>query len=211
MAKKTIRFKGVEKVIKNIQETFKDVKQSKQLQRDMGNLIVKRIQTQARRGKPMRGVGRSDGEFPDLSEFSIAARELLSFFNNFHPAFRKNRLKSNVTMTGNLVDAVSWKVKNTKTGTLEIFIKPERNKNLLVPDLRALTQVVPKKDIPRMIGVWKILDKNKNKKTNARSVYRALLRLNKGYKFLNINDKVNKSINVLVKRNLRRAIKARGF
>ena len=77
---KTVKFKNVDKVLKNLQKTFESLRENRTLQNQMGDLVVKRIQFQARAGRPMRGIGASDGSFPSLTDLSIAIRKLLEPF-----------------------------------------------------------------------------------------------------------------------------------
>ena len=100
-----VKITGIPEVEKKIRETFKKVRESEQMLRDIGEFTSERIKAQARRGKPLN----DDKTFPALKKTSVAIRETLAETNSTHPTFKPSR--SNLTITGQLIDAIKYYVK----------------------------------------------------------------------------------------------------
>jgi len=97
----TVKFKNLKKVENSIRSLFGKFIESKQMKQEIGEFVVKRIQFEARRGKPLNDT-RS---LPDLSPATQSIRKYLQAYNITHPAFRPK--KSQLTLTGQLIDAIS--------------------------------------------------------------------------------------------------------
>lgn len=91
---------------------------NKQLQTEIGLDLVKTVKAQARLGKPLNNTRT----FKDLSSITKQQREYLARFNNPGPVFSPE--KANVTMTGQLLDGLTFDV--GKNGLIELFFKGKR-------------------------------------------------------------------------------------
>ena len=116
MAKVKVNF-DARKAFKEVSQAFRSVRRSKQFQKEVGEFLVKRIQGETRRGKPYN----KERSFPGLKSSTIKGRDNLSRFNKTHPSYSKAR--SNLTLTGQLVDSIKFKV---KLGLYTIFPKGRR-------------------------------------------------------------------------------------
>ena len=81
---------------------------------EIGKFLVSRIQLEARRAKPLN----NSRSFPSLKSITKQHRDYLKKFNSTHGAFKSGR--SNLTFTGQLIDAITFKVKK---GLVEIFVE----------------------------------------------------------------------------------------
>ena len=89
------------------------------LQTEMGIFLTERVRFEARKGKPLN----NNRKFPNLKPSTVASRRANK--EKKHPAFSPG--KSNVTITGQLLDAVSFK--RVKSRIFELFVKDsKRNK-----------------------------------------------------------------------------------
>jgi hypothetical protein len=86
-----------------------------------GQLAVNNIKGRTRQGKDLSAGGKADSNAdrsqPPLSRSWIEQRQRLAAFNQTHPAYSPKR--SNLTLTGQLLDAVSFRVKNNRA---EVFV-----------------------------------------------------------------------------------------
>ena len=98
------KLKGVEEVIKNIQETFRKTRESRQMNEEIGKFVRTRLRAEIRRRKPLNNT-RS---FPELKESTKNIRASRSKNTSTHPTFSENR--SNITFSGQLVDAINFEV-----------------------------------------------------------------------------------------------------
>ena len=105
-----VRFNS-KRATQDLLRRFNKVKENKQLQKDIGEFIVARIKAEARRGRPLN----DSRKFKPLKSLTIASRKRLAQFNKTHPTFSPR--KSNLTFTGQLIDAVDYEVKDN-----DIFI-----------------------------------------------------------------------------------------
>lgn len=110
-----VRIKGIAAVERNIEQTFEKVRSSKQMRNDIGEFVVGRVQLEARRAKPLNDT-RS---LPDLKDSTKGIRKGLEKLNPTHPTYKANR--SNLTFTGQLIDAVTWLI--GKPGVIEIEVE----------------------------------------------------------------------------------------
>lgn len=101
--------------VKDVNKTFK----SAALQDKVGNLVVERIQLQARRGKPLNDTK----SFPKLTKVTKKIRKRLGGINKTHPSFRPS--KSHLTFTGQLIDAITFSI-SRRTGWIFFVDKSKR-------------------------------------------------------------------------------------
>lgn len=115
----TVKIKGIAAVEKQILDTFDKVKSSKQMNNEIGQFVVGRIQLEARRAKPLNDTR----DLPELKESTKFIRANLEELNETHPAYRANR--SNLTFTGQLIDAVVFEIGRQ---AIEIFVDATRRR-----------------------------------------------------------------------------------
>jgi hypothetical protein len=107
----------------------------KKLQRNIGDTITDRVKSKARAGNPLNTPGR----FPKLKPSTIAARRRLK--GKKHPAF--SPATSNLTITGQLIDAVNFK--RVSGGLFEIFIDKSKRTKSGEPNNRQLAGFLEKR------------------------------------------------------------------
>jgi len=178
MAKVNFKFdsrSAANKVLKS----FGKVKKSRQLNKEVAEFIIGRVAGEARRGKPLN----DSRKFPKLKDSSVAIRDALkkSGLDKTHPAFTPPF--SNVTITGQLVDALTFIF---RFGALEIFVKKS-----------------PRKPYKFKVG------KNKEKTPSNYDLDQELR--SRGFKFFTGSGvkksvQIRKRVNTIVKKALRRAI-----
>jgi len=215
MAKRgSVQFKNVDKVKQNMLRSLISVKKNKALLNDMAETHVKRIRLEARRGRAMRGIGRSDSDLPALTEFTIIARRILVKYNKKHRSARPKSIFSNLTLTGQLLDGLDAKVTH-RDGKYVLSFKGQRSK-LKLPTreqfFKDFKSEIKFNKSQNWVGVYLFLVKNsKNQITSLPAIYKGLLKIDKRYKVLSINSKLFKGMQNKVKRVLRRTLRARGF
>lgn len=92
--------KTIDKAQADIQAKLKEIVKSPELLNEIGDIAIKDIQFQARRGKnPITG-----GSFIPLSKKWIEKRQKISEVTDVHEAFKANR--SNITLTGQLLNSL---------------------------------------------------------------------------------------------------------
>lgn len=95
---------SIDKIEADVKEKIKRLTNDDQLLRQIGDRMIQDIQFQARKGtNPVTG-----GRFIPLSPKWIKEREKIAQAQSVHPAFKSNR--SNVTITGQLLDALKQRV-----------------------------------------------------------------------------------------------------
>jgi hypothetical protein len=186
-----VKIKGLQAVEKNILDTFDKVRKGKALRLELGTFVVKRIQAEARRAKPLN----NSRTFPALKDVTRLIREALSSINNTHVTFKANR--SNLTFSGQLIDAISFVIARNAS----IFIFVENTKRKLIRDRDDTFDIDSQAHNKR---------KAKETKTN-RAVDRDLRR--RGFKLytakgIEKEPRVSKRMNAITKKYIRRAIKA---
>jgi hypothetical protein len=103
------------KAAKNLIKQIDKVTGSNAVRNLIGEFLVSRVQLQVRRGKPLNDTG----DFPKLEKSTIARRKKLAELNPVDRAFRGG--KSNLTFTGQLVDAIAFRRKSKSL--FELFVR----------------------------------------------------------------------------------------
>lgn len=105
------------KLVKELRNVVGDASRNDKFLKEAGDFITTRIKGFARKGRPLNDT-RS---FPPLFRDTIEARKRIAESTlRTHPAFRPS--KSNLTVTGQLIDAVSFR--RIRARRFEIFIAP---------------------------------------------------------------------------------------
>lgn len=107
------------KAAKDLKAKLNQVIAEKEVETEIGILLTERVRYEARRGKPLN----DDRSFPELKESSKGIRKGLSKRNKTHPAFSPD--KSNLTFSGQLQDAISFK--RLKKGIFELFVNDKKH------------------------------------------------------------------------------------
>ncbi len=176
----TVRFRNLKKSFEiRVTQKLKKVTKDKKTLNEIGKFSQDRIKAMARRGKPLRdGMA---GKFPQLSKATVAIRKFIAKYNSTHQTYGANGKRKNVTITGQLVEAVKFKIKNNN---VRLFIKGRRQKYR-----NAKGKVM------------------KNQESDSANVYKNLIKLNPDYRFLGMDELGEKRIKNIIKRNLRRLLK----
>lgn len=103
MAKVDIKFNR-QKLQADIIKRIDKVIDADPLKKDIGIFATTRLRFEARKGTPLN----DERNFPPLKPITIDNREYLARFNRTHPAF--NEARSNVTLTGQLLNALGFQV-----------------------------------------------------------------------------------------------------
>ena len=119
---------------KNLAKKIRKATNDKRLEKDICDFMVERVRFQARRGSPLNDNGR----FPRLKESTVKSRRNNS--QRKHPAFSPG--KSNLTITGQLQDAVTCRRKSG--GLFELFMKKSRRSERGAPNNRQLAKFLEK-------------------------------------------------------------------
>jgi hypothetical protein len=96
---------------------FEKVISSKKLLDEVGKTVVTDIQFQTRRGQSIPENAR----LKPLSSRWIKDRQLIADATDTNQVYSPKR--SNLTLTGQLLDALSWRIVTDKKGTIETFFK----------------------------------------------------------------------------------------
>jgi hypothetical protein len=96
--------------------------QQKEVEQSIGDFLVERVRLEARRGSPLN----SSRSFPPLADSSKAIRRAKSRRNTTHPGFDADR--SNLTFSGQLIDAITFK-RSTKS-EFTLFVDDNRRRPL---------------------------------------------------------------------------------
>lgn len=118
-----VNIKNIPNVERLILKTFKDVKNNKEMLQEIGDFSVGRIRGRVRQGKPLNDTGR----FPSLTEVTKRIRKFLEGLNATHPTYKASR--SNVTFTGQLVDAIDYLIK--RRSVVEISVKDTKRSAII--------------------------------------------------------------------------------
>lgn len=113
-----VKITGINEVQKKIESTFKKVRESQSLLTEIGEFTVSRIAGDARRGKPLN----KKRSFPALKKTTVAIRDALAKTNSVHPVFKPSR--SNLTITGQLIDALKFVIKKNGVVLVEVDNSP---------------------------------------------------------------------------------------
>jgi hypothetical protein len=98
---KTTVKKGSKKAFAKIRSFGKEIEYKKEMKKEIGDFVVDRIQRVTRSGKD---PGRKS--FKSLKKSTKMMRKSIAKYNKTHPLFKVPR--SNLTITGQLVDSVSY-------------------------------------------------------------------------------------------------------
>ena len=173
-----VKLKGLGGIEKNIEKTFGKVRTSRAMRDDIGQFLVERVKAEARRAKPLNDT-RS---FPNLKESTKEIRKALAKTNQTHPTYKANR--SNLTLTGQLIDAIIYKLKSGAVISLEI------DNNLRRPYVRKNKKPEPAKTNKQI---------DKELRERGFELYTA--------KGIDSEPRILKRINGIVRKYVRRAIK----
>lgn len=122
-----VKIKNLNKVISSIKDVFEDTTTQKKLLDDIGELVVKRIQFFARTKKSLEGNDKPT-PLPNLKDSTVKRRKEIGrrfpqeVDDDF---FLPNTKRSNVTLTGQLLRALSFLVKKNE---IVVFFKSGRKK-----------------------------------------------------------------------------------
>jgi len=119
---------------KGLKKRIKKATGNKQLKAEYGEFLTERIRFQARKGRPLNDNGR----FPKLKPSTVESRR--NYRGRKHPAF--SPAKSNLTITGQLQDAIKFKRK--RSGLFELFVDNSRRKGRGEPNNRELSSFLEK-------------------------------------------------------------------
>lgn len=117
MAKTRIKF-DPSGASKRLKDKLNTVIREPEVESEIGIMLTERVRLEARRGSPLND-GRS---FPELKDSSKRIRKGLAKINKPHQAFSPER--SNLTFTGQLQDAISFK--RLKNGLFELFVSEKK-------------------------------------------------------------------------------------
>lgn len=106
MAVTTVKF-DVDSATKKVVTAFEKVRRNPQMNKEIGEFLVKRIKAETRRKKPFNKT-RS---FPSLKTSTIRGRTRLAKLNKTHITFGPDR--SNLTFTGQLIEGIKFTIKKT--------------------------------------------------------------------------------------------------
>lgn len=171
-----VEFKGLKQLELNLKNKFNKVTGNTQMLKEIGTATVKKIQFQARVTKPLQGkkVGKFPAGYPKSS--TVEARRRIAKYNTTHSTY--NAKRANLTITGQLIDGVKFKIKDG----IKIFIDGKRKG-------------------------YKNKNGTRSKSPDNDKVYKELLKRNRKFRILGVDDKLIKVINNIVRRTLRRALK----
>lgn len=177
-----VSVKNLKRLEARVKKQFLKVTKDKKMLKEIGIFSVERIKLFARRGSPMRKTRRK-GRFPKLADATPKMKRELAKNNPglTHPAFGKSGRERNITQTGQLLDALKFKVRKN---VIQLFVKGKRK---LLRDSKG--NVI------------------KDQAKTSQKVYDELLKRNVRYNIMNINPQGIKRINQIIKRNLRRILK----
>ncbi len=125
MAKTKVKIKNIDKVLAKVRKTFKSASESKRLLNDMGDFTVNRNQFFARIGKSLSSNVRPKS-LPALKDSTKAIRARIA--KEFPEFIDGNFFKSdvsNVTLSGQLLKALRFKIKDS---SIILFFKRSRRK-----------------------------------------------------------------------------------
>ena len=120
MAKVNVNF-NEKKFALTVRQTFQKVKQSKQLQNEIGQFLSDRIKAEAKRGTPLNRRRK----YPALKQTSIEQRKRLGDLNPTGRPFRPSF--SNTTLSGQLLNSITF-----KAGRDSVTIGPQGRRKPLV-------------------------------------------------------------------------------
>lgn len=181
MAKTSINF-NISRATLQVKTVFDKVRKNQQMLNEVGTVVVKRLQGEARRKKPLN----NEGSFPDLKDSTIANRRRLKKRNKTHKTYSDRR--SNLTFTGQLIDAITFK------------------------RLKAAVKIFVDNNARKMYTTGKDGNKAKASRHNRTNIRLDATLRKIGFKLFDAkavekSKVLRKRINSIVKRTLRRALK----
>jgi len=176
--------KGVDKVKFSVKKAFEGTLSNSSLQSEVGTYAVGQMKLYARKATPLQG--RNVGSFPSgyPRPKTQEQRERLAKYNRTHPAY--GRSTPNLTITGQLIDAIKYEFSKTKKGLfIEFFVDGKRK--------------------PYMTGRNKRQKPTKINTDNA-ELYKLLIDIDKDFAILGLGPIQRKVITNKVRSFLRRAL-----
>ncbi len=174
-----VNIKGLDELEVNVKKRFRVVQTNKQMLMQIGEVSVERMKLEARRKTPLQG--RTRGSFPTNypKPSTQKARRQIARYNKTHGAYGAST--PNLTITGQLVDAIRFKV-TQRLGNILFFVSGVRNP---------------------------YVGKNGPRRRNPSNavVYKKLLDRNQKFRILGVDEKLQKRISNIVRRTLRRALR----
>ena len=120
-----VKIKNIDGVVNNIKEVFEETKKSRFMQLKIGQFVVARNKQFARGGKSLAN-NKNPVKLPDLKESSKRIRRQIA--KEFPGLVDGKHFKpdvSNVTLTGQLLESLTFKVENND---IVVFFKGNRKK-----------------------------------------------------------------------------------
>jgi hypothetical protein len=121
---------------KDLQRKVKAALDETALKLEMGSFLTERVAFKARSGKPLNDTGN----FPPLKDSSKAIRRRDN--RRKHPAFSPER--SNLTITGQLIDAVSFR--QLRDTAFELFVDDTQRFELGAPNNKQVADDLASRD-----------------------------------------------------------------
>lgn len=115
----TVKQSDIDKLTKQIKQNIVKIRQVALPK--IAKEAIKLIKGETRSGFRMENE-KGKSRFPSLAPSTVNSRNLLRKNNATHPTFSPGR--SNVTFSGQLVDAIDFKIK--RNGEIDLFIKTTR-------------------------------------------------------------------------------------
>ena len=106
------RVKGLSRVVKDIEKKLKGAKIDKAAQSHMSKIIIEDVKQTIREGKNPNKHGNS--KIKRIKQSTIKRRKELAKKNKTHSDYSAS--KSNLTLTGELIDSLTCKFKRLKSG-----------------------------------------------------------------------------------------------
>ena len=122
-----IRIKGLSKAVRNIEKKLKGAKINKAAQSHICNLIEEDTKETIRKGRNPKT--KTSAAIKQLKPSSVRNRRYRARYNTTHPNYNPN--KSNLTLTGELIDSIKCRFKKLRRGvgfTLQALGKHKKYK-----------------------------------------------------------------------------------
>lgn len=175
-----VKISGIPEIERKIEETFGKVRRSPEINKEIGKFVTDRIRFEARRGKPLNVERR----FPDLKKSSVSIRTYLAALNPTQVTFKPNR--SNTTLTGQLLNAVVYEL--LPRAGISIFVDKTIRDPYIINRKGEIGEVLRNSEVDREL------------RKRGFEIYTA--------KGIESEPQILKRINAILKKYVRRAIKA---
>lgn len=177
-----VNIKGLRRLEAEVKSKLENATRNTKMLRQIGEVAVERMKLKARTKKPLQG--RVEGRFPVgyPTEATQRYRKWVAKNNATHAAYGKSGRLPNLTITGQLINGINFKVLKNK-GIVQYFVG----------------------------GVHIGYKTNKGKRTKNipnETIYKDLLKQNQKFTILGIDQTLLKRINVLARKTLRKLLKA---